>query len=89
MVKNLGGNKAKGQARKFANVNNDKKDNKKLRESEDPLEIYAQVEKVLGNGMYNVICIMCLYVYIYIYYICIYLFLIRVYAKQLILHDYV
>jgi initiation factor 1A len=57
MVKNLGSNKAKGQARKFANVNNDKKDNKKLRESEDPLEIYAQVEKVLGNGMYNVICI--------------------------------
>jgi hypothetical protein len=56
MVKNLGGNKAKGQARKFANSNTDKKDNKKLRVSEDPLEIYAQVEKVLGNGMYNVIC---------------------------------
>lgn len=55
MVKNLGGNKAKGQARKYAN--NDKKDNKYLRESEDPLEIYAQVEKVLGNGMYNVICL--------------------------------
>ena len=32
MVKNLGGNKAKGQARKYAN--NDKKDNKYLRESE-------------------------------------------------------
>ena len=56
MVKNLGGNKAKGQARKYANANTDKKDNKKLRVSEDPLEIYAQVEKVLGNGMYNVIC---------------------------------
>ena len=55
MVKNEGGNKTKGQARKYAN--NDKKDNKQLRISEDPLEIYAQVEKVLGNGMYNVICI--------------------------------
>ena len=55
MVKNLGGNKAKGQARKFVN---NKQDNKKLRESEDDdYEIYAQVEKVLGNGMYNVICI--------------------------------
>jgi initiation factor 1A len=57
MVKNLGGTKTKGQARKFTNDNNDKKDSKKLRESEDPLEIYAQVEKVLGNGMYNVVCI--------------------------------
>ena len=56
MVKNAGGNKTKGQARKFVNDNNDKKDSKKLRESEDPLEIYAQVEKVLGNGMYNVVC---------------------------------
>lgn len=55
MVKNLGGNKSKGQARKF--VNNNKQDGKKIRESEDPLEIYAQVTKVLGNGMYNVICI--------------------------------
>lgn len=55
MVKNLGGNKAKGQARKYANF--DKKDTKKLRVSEDPLEIYSQVEKVLGGGMYNVICI--------------------------------
>lgn len=55
MVRNLGGNKTKGQARKYAN--SDKKDNKQLRISEDPLEIYAQVEKVLGNGMYNVICI--------------------------------
>jgi initiation factor 1A len=56
MVKNAGGNKTKGQARKFVNAD-DKKDTKKLRESEDPLEIYSQVEKVLGNGMYNVICI--------------------------------
>ena len=56
MVKNTGGNKTKGQARKFVN-SNDKKDTKKLRESEDPLEIYAHVEKVLGNGLYNVICI--------------------------------
>lgn len=55
MVKNTGGNKAKGQARKL--VNSDRKDTKTLRESEDPLEIYAQVEKVLGNGMYNVICL--------------------------------
>ena len=56
MVKNTGGNKAKGQARKLVN-SDDKKDTKKLRESEDALEIYSQVEKVLGNGMYNVICI--------------------------------
>jgi initiation factor 1A len=55
MVKNTGGNKTKGQARKFVNTN-DKKDTKTLRESEDPLEIYCQVEKVLGNGMYNVVC---------------------------------
>ena len=55
MVKNLGGNKAKGQARKY--VNNDKKVNKNVRVSSDSLEIYAQVEKVLGNGMYNVVCI--------------------------------
>jgi initiation factor 1A len=55
MVKNTGGNKTKGQARKFVNSDN-KKETKALRESEDPLEIYAQVEKVLGNGMYNVIC---------------------------------
>ena len=56
MVKNTGGNKTKGQARKL--VIFDKKDTKKLRESEDDsLEIYSQVEKVLGNGMYNVVCI--------------------------------
>ena len=56
MVKNTGGNKTKGQARKFIQSEN-KKESKTLRESEDELEIYAQVEKVLGNGMYNVICI--------------------------------
>jgi initiation factor 1A len=56
MVKNTGGNKTKGQARKFVQSEN-KKDTKTIRESEDELEIYAQVEKVLGNGMYNVICI--------------------------------
>jgi len=56
MVKNTGGNKTKGQARKFIN-SDDKKDTKKLRESSDLLEIYCQVEKVLGNGMYNVICL--------------------------------
>ena len=55
MVKNTGGNKTKGQARKFVQSES-KKDTKMLRESEDPLEIYCQVEKVLGNGMYNVIC---------------------------------
>ena len=56
MVKNTGGNKTKGQARKFANTASDKS-NKILRESEDPLELYAQVTKVLGAGMYNVICL--------------------------------
>jgi translation initiation factor 1A len=56
MVKNTGGNKTKGVARKF--IDYDKKENKKeLRVSEDVLEIYAQVEKVLGGGMYHVICI--------------------------------
>ena len=44
MVKNTGGNKAKGFARKsFA-----KKDNT-LRTSEDPAEIYAQVTKIFGG----------------------------------------
>jgi initiation factor 1A len=57
MVKNTGGNKTKGQARKFANTADNKYDNRNLRESTDELEIYAQVEKVLGNGMYNVMCL--------------------------------
>jgi len=56
MVKNTtGGSKAKGQARKF--VSESKISNKALRVSEDPLEIYAQVTKNLGNGMCHVLCI--------------------------------
>jgi len=54
MVKNTtGGSKAKGQARKFVS----EKSNKALRVSEDPLELYAQVTKNLGNGMCHVLCI--------------------------------
>jgi initiation factor 1A len=57
MVKNEGGKKTRGQARKFVN-SDDKKDTKSVRESEDEtLEIYSQVEKVCGGGMYNVICL--------------------------------
>lgn len=56
MVKNTcGGNKHKGQARKFS-INNSK-ESKKLRVSEDEYEIYAQVTKMLGNGMCHVITI--------------------------------
>lgn len=55
MVKNTtGGSKAKGQARKFVS---ESKSNKALRVSEDPLELYAQVTKNLGNGMCHVLCI--------------------------------
>ena len=44
MVKNFGGNKAKGFARKsFA------KTDKELRTSQDPDEIYAQVTKIYGG----------------------------------------
>lgn len=53
MVKNTGGNKTKGQARKFVTA---PKTNH-LRLSEDECEIYAQVTKTLGNGMCHVICI--------------------------------
>ena len=53
MVKNTGGNKTKGMARKNATSD---KSNKILREPEHPDEIFAQVTKVLGGGMYNVIC---------------------------------
>ena len=54
MVKNtFGGNKHKGQARKL--VNN--KPSSKLRVAEEEGEIYAQVTKMLGNGMCQVICI--------------------------------
>jgi initiation factor 1A len=54
MVKNLtGGNKSKGQARKFTTA----KPSSSLRLSENDCELYAQVTKVLGGGMCNVICI--------------------------------
>jgi len=50
MVKNLqGGNKHKSQARK--NVVNSNKNSNKLRVSENEYELYAQVNKSLGNGM--------------------------------------
>jgi initiation factor 1A len=52
MVKNLnGGNKAKGQARKFTTG----KQSFVLRIAIDELEIYAQVTKLLGNGMCHVL----------------------------------
>jgi translation initiation factor 1A len=55
MVKNTtGGNKHKGQARKF--TTNFKQTNK-LRVVEEEGEVYAQVTKMLGNGMCHVICI--------------------------------
>jgi translation initiation factor 1A len=53
MVKNAGGNKTKGQARKFASGGGK---NDKLRLSEDVCEVYAMVEKLLGNGMCHVLC---------------------------------
>lgn len=56
MVKNTtGGSKTKGQARKLINVDS-KTTNKMLRLSNDPLEMYAQVTKNLGNGMCTVLC---------------------------------
>jgi translation initiation factor 1A len=55
MVKNTtGGSKTKGQARKF--VNSVKQTNS-LRISNDECEVYAQVTKMLGNGMCHVLCI--------------------------------
>jgi translation initiation factor 1A len=54
MVKNAGGNKTKGQARKFAS-SGPKAD--VLRISEDKCEVYGMVEKILGNGMCHVLCI--------------------------------
>ena len=54
MVKNTtGGSKTKGQGRKFvtAPVKNT------LRVSTDECEVYAQVTKILGNGMCHVYCI--------------------------------
>lgn len=54
MVKNAtGGNKSKGQARKFITA----KPSNKLRVSEDPCEVYSQVTKTLGNGMCHVISV--------------------------------
>jgi translation initiation factor 1A len=55
MVKNTtGGSKHKSQARKL--VTNFKQSNK-LRVIEEEGEIYAQVIKILGNGMCHVVCI--------------------------------
>lgn len=55
MVKNtVGGNKSKGQARKH--VSSGGKANAELRISEDVCEVYAIVEKMLGNGMCHVLC---------------------------------
>ena len=54
MVKNaFGGNKSKGQARK--NSTAPKSDT--LRLSIDVCEVYAMVEKILGNSMCHVLCI--------------------------------
>jgi len=55
MVKNTtGGSKTKGQARKFANA---PKQSANIRLSQDECEVYAQVTKMLGNGMCHVLCI--------------------------------
>jgi translation initiation factor 1A len=54
MVKNTtGGSKTKGQARKFTSS----RQSFALRLSNDDLEVYAQVTKMLGNGMCHVLCI--------------------------------
>ena len=53
MVKNAGGNKSKGQARKFVTAPK----STVLRISEDPCEVYAQVTKTLGHGMCHVVSI--------------------------------
>ena len=53
MVKNTtGGSKTKGQARKFVTA----KPSNALRLSQDEYESYAQVIKMLGNGMCHVLC---------------------------------
>lgn len=55
MVKNTtGGGRTKGQARKFVNS---VKQTTHLRVSNDECEVYAQVTKMLGNGMCHVLCI--------------------------------
>ena len=56
MVKNTtGGNKSKGKARKM-NVGAPRQ-NAYLRTSSNEFELYAQVSKVLGNGMCHVLCV--------------------------------
>jgi len=56
MVKNLkGGSGHKSQARKYAATGASKQSNK-LRIVEEEGEIYAQVTKVFGNGMCDVLC---------------------------------
>lgn len=52
MVKNFGGKKTKGMARKNINI----KPNNILRISLNDFEKYAQVTKLLGNGMCHVQC---------------------------------
>jgi len=54
MVKNKGGGNHKHMARK--GFGGSQKMQNKLRISEDECEVYAQVEKLLGNGMCYVIC---------------------------------
>jgi translation initiation factor 1A len=55
MVKNTtGGSKTKGQARKFANA---PRQTVNIRLANDECEVYAQVTKMLGNGMCHVLCI--------------------------------
>lgn len=56
MVKNTtGGNKAKGKARKSNQVA--PRQNVFLRTSSNDFELYAQVSRVLGNGMCHVLCV--------------------------------
>jgi initiation factor 1A len=56
MVKNTtGGNKAKGKARKLNE--GAPRQNAYLRISTNEFELYAQVSKVLGNGMCHVLCV--------------------------------
>ena len=55
MVKNtIGGSRHKGQARKFVNA---PRQTANIRLSNDEFELYAQVTKMLGNGMCHVLCI--------------------------------
>ena len=56
MVKNAtGGNKSKGKARKLNQ--GAPRQNAYLRTSSNEFELYAQVSKVLGNGMCHVLCV--------------------------------